>query len=699
MSAWVAERAAGCSAVTLDGYLRGLGLLLLAELAAVDMRGAWAADDILVLYTRRRLDSAAEAIVTAVRDGDAARSIRTPWRGKEKGGVAFAELRNAAEDDELAWFDACALPRDPAGRAAASDGQSDKSSNPLLLQGGQYRIDIAAAYDDALAGIRKAAPIVNIEALLAILRGEALSQKAEKLVTRKKALGAYQSGRATGPGHSALDVNPSDQQSYTACWDVVLVVEALSSFRGVPTRRPASHVATGRGARERASFPLVVRARAAFAGVTAVDLREDPEDAFEFLAPLWRTAATGRSLRHAIVRARLRSDGRQADDTADAALIQAARGSAALGFDTLVRYAFIGSGAMLYALRRGSLSARGSVLAQLAHRELVPPVKRIEREVTRGRTEADAPVSHRLARRQLNDAIVALASPDILSAKAGLDLLRALHSYTRTAAYATQRCTPAPSLSGRWWPLVDDRSRELRLARSLLGAFTIGGHGWLRSVLAAESPGDQGVWQLDPFAGRFQPSRSGRPLAVLVNVALRVLRIRADDLARGAQTAALHDLAWLVAGWRAESQHRRIASLTEALASVTPFAPTTPSPGVRKALSPVALGIGEDVARLVLASRTGESVSPPRHANGRDVGSVLVSLLNNGSIGLARVTADRELRRRGLTLSPPPLRRPAPCDLNQLALALLLPLEPAAIAALETCLVTGFPPSRTGGTT
>lgn len=685
MSALVRERLAGCNADSLDSYLRGLGLFLLAGELEPGVRAWWDEDAVLWLATPEGVESLVDELVGAVLDPARSlpRPIRTPWRGRRKVALSFAELRNQTDDAELDWVDACALPRStaPTGRE-----RSDHENNPLLGQGGAFgSAEVADAHAKAIGVLRKFEQKQALlrAALFAVLRRDSIDSKVARQVSVTNAvLGAYQSGRATGPGLSADDVKPTSQKIRTSAWDVVLVLEGLRAFRGAPTRRPEP------GAIQQASFPLLVRARAV--GLSRPDeFRDDDEGTFELLAPLWSAPCGARALRHVLAVARLRAPHGVARDTLDAALVQAGRAVHGLGFDRLVRFAFVASSdpRYRYAVRRGALRARGAAAARRAVAEIVPFLRRLDCVVH------ETPPALALARRRLEDELAGLAAgappttPEARrrEARRVQDSLVALALLETPAARAPRlRGAPrleAPRLSRAWLRLANDGSAEYRLARAVAGAYVASSASVLREHFLPQRI-EENRFVLDATAATVDLERVSDPLRGLVEAILRALRV-SDHLAdarSGSGGAQLSDLALLLSGELGRQVERRLALLTAAFSGIE--APSV-EPARQAPSTAGASALGADVARLLLAAAPVDAAETPDAVAER--GASLAALVLAGNIGPARVATERQLRRRELDLLPaPPIASPAPASFVRLALALLVPPNPASRDALQS---------------
>src|SRR5581483_6087072 len=559
---------------------------------------------------------------------------------------------------------------------AGGGERSDRENNPLLGQGGGFgRAEVADAHAAALARLRKLQGRRDQlrEAVLAVLKGIGGSRQLAREVSVKNAvLSAYQSGRATGPGLTANDVKPASQKLRVSAWDVLLVLEGLRAFRGSPTRRPQP------GAVEQASFPLLVRARPVALG-RADDLRDDGEGAFELLAPLWSAPCTARTFRHVLAAARLRTPHGVAHDTLDAALVQAQRAVHGLGFDRLVRFAFVAPSdpRYRYAVRRGALEARGTAAARQALAEIVPFLRRLDAEV-----REDSPRrALALARRRLEDVLAGLASgappttpeEQRREARRVQDALVALALLEAPAARAAPDLQ-APRLSRAWLRLANDRSPEYRLARALAGAYVAERASVLREhLLPQRREGDR--FLLDPRATAVDLERAADALSALVDEVLHALRVsaRLPDAGFGPSGAGPSDLALVLSGELGREGERRLALLVAALSGVEHDA----ADSAQRMGAPDASVLGADAARLLLAaSPADENESPDTVA---ERAASLASPVRAGNIGTARIAADRELRRRELDLlPPPPLGAASPAAPARLAFALLVPLGAAA---------------------
>ena len=672
------ERLLGCNADSLDAYLRGLGFFLLAGCLEPSVRAWWDESQTLNLASCEGVDDLAQRIAKAVsEDGGLITLIGTPWRGRAGKNKSFVDLRNSAEEGELDWFDACALPRlvHSEERSTGRAERSDRENNPLLGQGGGFgRSEMAAAHTKAVKMLTSCGLHTNAlaKALAALVRGQPIDDTvSRKLSINKAVLGAYQSGRATGPGLSARDVEPTNQRARTNAWDLVLVIEGLRLFRGIPTRRPEP---TGR---VQGSFPLVSKARAiATTSERAVDLRKDSHDTFELLAPLWSCPCSARVLRHLVGTARLRTGRGVARDTLDAVLVQASIAAQGLGFDRLVRFAFVpGSDPRYrYAVRRGTVRARGLRAARAALEEIVPFLRRLDRAVR------EEPPAFVVARRRLEDALAAfgtdrsaLATDRAFQARQAQEVLIALAMMELPAARACREEVAAPDLSDRWSDLADDGSPEYRLARALVGGLTAGSTSLLRTVILPQRE-SQGRWVLDPHASIPDLRRVSDPLGTLVSLVLLAIRRRdrRASITRAGGTP-MEDLARLLSGTIGETGRRRLLLLAAALAGIR-LGNQTKKPFRNR--DPESIGLGAETARLLLAAQQEENEDPEELA-WLERAERLASLLLSRRCDAARVAADRELRRRGLSLlSPPPLGAPLPSHPSCLALAVLVPLDP-----------------------
>jgi CRISPR-associated protein Csx17 len=673
----VTERLAGCTAESLDSYLRGLGFFLLAGEVEPSVRAWWDEDGTLCLASTPTLARLVERVVHKVCQTPPL--LRTPWRGGSAHGRDFVELRNLAEEGELDWFDASTL--------VLSDGS--RRNNPLLGEGASFgKGEIADGYGIALSKLQKAPRASAEQALLDLILGQPGNLDVAKALTvDRKILSAYQSGRAAVPGSSSSDLKPTSQKARTPVWDVVLVLRGLRLFRGTPARRADS------GALVQGAFPLVVQSRPLGTGPADVaDQRRDPPRTFEVLAPVWTHPCSARALAHLVPVARLRLRGGVARDTLDAALIQSARAAGGLGFDRLVRFALIPPDPKKparYATRRGEMYALGQAAARRAADEILPFLRDLERALR------EEPPSLAIVRRRLEDALATFgrkrADPRQQSLAVRVqDALIALALLQTPAARAAPDLL-APRLSSAWFGLADDGAAEFRLARSLVAGFTDAQACLLRETLLPQRRIESGRFVLDATRTPPDLERVADPLAVLVTLVLAALRRTEQDGLTRAGSTPLDALAALLSGALGREGERRLALLAAALAGIHPSRPLP-----AREQDPAVLGLGADVARLLLAAQSaaGEDCADSRAP---ERAAALASLLLAGRTQAARIAADRELRRRGLELLPTPsARAPSPRP-ALLAVAVLLPLDEDTRDALERLVALTPTATREGG--
>lgn len=674
-----AERLMGCTAATLDSYLRGVGLLLLAGRIEPELRAWWGQDAVMRVAAPEDLDEVAARVAEAVRNESEPilTPAATPWRGAAGRGLAFEALRNQADDHALGWFDACAVPR-PETDGTEDGRRSDRENNPLLGQGGGFgRSELAPAQDAAISRLRKESREEAVRlGLVALLRAEATTGAAARLTISNKVLGAYQSGRGTGPGASARDTEPSQQPAATPAWDVLLIIEALAGFRGSLAGRARSD-APARGA-----FPFLVRARRAGSGAATTD--DDDRDTYEFLAPLWAAPARADVIQAALRRARLRARSAVAGDVIEGALIQAARGAGALGFGRLVRFAFVAPSDPRYrfAQNRGTLTEARSPVAVAALEEILTLSRALHRL-----KDDHVPAATRLARRILDDALVALAEPGagalpgaraqaaqrVLSAVAGAGIAAATLGEAREPERTRVR---PPALSGRWWSLSADGEPATRIAKALASAWRLGSDGWLREWLRPETrDATTGRWRFDPNRDVPALDRVHDPLAALGTACLRALRALSEEAQARPARLFPRDLAWLI-GVRDPEAARRVAILTAAFSAL----PASSERPVSRSPDGEAIVLGTDVARLLAAAAPAPGES---EGDARPRRVVLMELVLRGSIAEARALALREVASRRTALLPPaPLAAPPPAPPAALALCICLPLPQDTVAAV-----------------
>lgn len=725
-----ARRLEGCHARSLDAYLRGLGLLFAADAVVDDLRSAWSEDGVLIIYSTEDLDALVLRLVeAAVTDTERVfGSIATPWRGKAGRERSFAQLRNEAPDAALAWFDACALPR------LDGRGSSDKRNNPLLGQGGGFgRSELAAAFADAGTLLIKRAgkPEALERALAALLSDEPLERRdARAVAVSNKVLGAYQSGRATGPGASRVDVEPTGQRASTSAWDLMLVIAGLSAFSGSTSRRPDP------GATIQASFPLLVRARAAgLDDANARQLRTDGDDTYELLAPLWSAPARLPVVYRRLATLRLRAGGSIARDAAEATVAHAAVSARGVGFDRLVRFVLAAPSdpRYRYALRRGVILARGSRAADLVARDMVPFLRAVDARPPKGDRR---PEGLARARHGLDEAAVRVARADPQEqAQALRALVVALVAFERIAArtYEERSLASLPlARLGRAWQraMAAGDDADWRLSRSLAWAASVGGSSWLRAELlphrrtektsrpgpddgaqrgrgAASTQAAEMVWRLDSDHGSEDLLHSSQPLVTLLRSAIAVARSPRDELDFAAASARLSDVAALLGSDGPAGDMRLVeATIAAARLDAPPDTPerapgeTPARHGIGRALAVVLLAgqpagdretleEGADESRgtsephaTVMARRAELAQLALAGANTRGDASAGRSAHASGRAALLRL-ANRELWRRGLDVAPPAADALTSLPSERLAAALLLGVEAGATEALH----------------
>lgn len=575
----------GLTSRSLDAYLRAIGLLRTAQEIDLDLRAHWDASGVLSINTDP--ETVVDALVAAVhRQPDAIfPPVRTPWRGKDAEGD-FPSLRARASGDELAWFDACYV-------AVADEHQVFPRVNPLLGKGGSFgRAEIGPAYEDALDRLRgdKAAGSLA-PGLWATLLAEPIDAKLLRpLLVKKKALGAYQSGRGTGPGASRNDAQPTNQEAPVNAWDLVLLVAGLVCFSGLATIRPS-------GSSRTASFPWVVSPRPVGFDAARTELDQGQQQ-FEFLAPLWSAPATPRVILHRIARVRLRNRTRAVADTTEALVAHADQGAAEFGFDRLERFAFVAPSdpRYQYAVRRGSSYALRAPQAALIARDILPYLRT-------GRPGDNAPATWRRAHRDAEELAVRAAQPRAASPAdrpprvgwRAVELLAHLEPLDRALARG-RGATRLRRTGGEWWRVLRQRDDEpahrtsASIAAGLAWAashpdgppWSVGRAALLPHRRAKSSRG----WELDPDASAPPLLIEDRPLPHLARALVAAHRKLSaeDDLRVDSAPPRLADLVRLLAG---ELAGRDVAVATLAAARID----DPPRPGGEPVQVPAELGL------------------------------------------------------------------------------------------------------------
>jgi len=665
------ERLPGCRADALDGYLRALGLLVLAQGAGAALRTSWSPTGVLEVHQ----PDAEPPLTTLLAETELDRllpEISTPWRGREGRDSSFPELRNGADDEALAWFDACAVPLVQAGA-----GKAGKRNNPLLGQGGGFgRAELQVAYDEAARLLAQAStrPVLLATALGDLLGGhEPAKESLERLSVRSKVLGAYQSGRATGPGGSRADRDPSGQQAWTSAWDLALVVAGLRSFTGSLARRAAP------GAAIQTAFPLLVRGRAiALDTGNAHTLREDDADAYELLAPLWSAPARTDVVLHRLRALRVRvASGAPARDTLEAAVSHTATAAGAAGFDRLERFALFAPSdpRYRYALHRGSLTARSSELAVAAGRDLLGSLRRMAAVAG-----ARPPERVRRARRELEETLAG----DGAAASVLLGLARYEQALGQSLDDSRREGLALPLIRRSWDAMAArEGGSPWRIGRGLAWSFqTPAGSraaAWLRGVLLGQS--FAGSWRLDPARRAVDVLAGARPMEALVREALAEGR-RMREMKAEPAAVRLGDIVALLSG-AGGCAPEAVAEAALAAARLDELGLGDGGPDHSISRERIGRwGVDRFTALVLLAAQRERVEEPPDELLERRLRLASLALAGDRAQLLRVATAS--LWRRGLSVAPVsphgliPARRP-----EGLACALLLTIDPGVLHALE----------------
>lgn len=681
-------RLAGCHAGALDAYLRGMGLVRVLGRLDPQQRFRWNDAAELELCGGATATDAVQALVAATITGpsEVFDPVETPWRGRA-GKASFIEIRNSADDALLPWFDAVGVPGEHAKRET-----SERTNNPLLGQGGSFgRSELVPAIEEAYCVLVKAAqstPETLRDGLAAVLCGTPLAANTAKaLAVDKKVLGAYQSGRGTGPGSSARDRDPSGQHAWTNAWDLMLVVAGLTAFSGNATRRALP------GARAQASFPLVVLANAAGTDPSsAASAREDDARTYEVLVPLWRAPARAAVVAHAMGAVRLRVGGGFARDALDAVIAQVALRADEVGFDRLVRFVLFAPSDPRYrfALRRGQVEARASTVAGLVAKDILPFRASLDRQF---RAREHPPESARRALRAVEEASLRAAEhQDAASVRGLLDAVVAAEgTAARCVSDPGKRATLHASRFDAPWGRAAGLDRDpswgvgLALAGGVPGG--VSQSSWLRTVLLPWHI-DNGRYVLDPTAGT-DITRASRPLPELARVFVGAARQAGGEAPADAPwTATVTDLHALLANTTTDAGD--LARSATIAARIAVPEPAVAADRAHETRHESALGVGRVLALLVLAAQP---------VSDESVGTLLARrallaapmLAGNGDIALR--LACRELWRRELSVVPPPVGALGSVDPVRVAIALFLTFDASTTAALTRRVLPPQPPS------
>lgn len=462
----------GCKTRPLGSYLKALGVLrLVGEQLDEDATGRWD-DDTFVLGTSHSAKRLKEFFLSEY----SPTPIVSPWNGRSgfntdrnrRSEVLLGYIETSTDErlDKLRaaigagrvvyeratkeswekdrWVQACrATFPDEAVRwlDAAAVLTEEGASYPFLLgTGGNLgSMDLSNNFMDRLGdalGIPLGSTVPEES-----LRNQWLSSSIFAMYS--PALKSAAPGQFDPGGKARELVNP---------WDFVLVLEGSLLFASGAARR------MGPGGARTAAMPFMV----GFSPVGFPGGTEGEGSRGELWAPLWRSPVTHAEIARLIGEGRSSWGRRQARSGLDFARAAASLG-VDRGVDSFERYAFLERhGQDMIALPAGTIAVRSRpevpLLSQLGR--WVDSVRRV-REVPNGVTAALRRVDAEQFRVATGGGVKAFQG--VLVAAAGLESMVA-HS----ATLKDQVRAPAPRLAAeQWLPLLDDGSREFRIAASL----------------------------------------------------------------------------------------------------------------------------------------------------------------------------------------------------------------------------------------
>lgn len=467
-------RLTGCTTRPLGSYLKALGVLrLVGKQLDRAAKGRWL-DDTFLLDTTVGADEVMDFLLTDYQPTP----IVTPWNGRS----GFNTARNrksekvlagieSSTDGRLAGLRACIRAgRWVYGKAAASDWQ-DKEQ---WIQACRATFpDEALEWLDAIAVLtedRAAYPFLlgtggNLGSMdlsnnFLERLGDALGTPAGPKSPGKAQRGEWLKAALFGIGSPVLksaapgQFDPgSKARELVNPWDYVLTLEGSLLFASGAARR------MGEGGRGSASMPFMVGR----SGVGYPSSLGEENSRGEIWCPIWRRPVTYPEL------ARLIGEGRSAWGRSQALTgLDFARAASSLGVDrgiaSFQRHSFLE--------RHGQdmIAVPTSALKVLSRPE-VPVLGQLDRWLSQVRRARELPNSvrdhlHRVDQAQFEVAIEGgpRTLQDVLVAVSELEALVARSTKLRDE----QVRTPVPPLpAAQWVPLLDDGSREFRIAAAL----------------------------------------------------------------------------------------------------------------------------------------------------------------------------------------------------------------------------------------
>jgi CRISPR-associated protein Csx17 len=545
----------GCRPEPLGSYLKALGVLrIVGEQSDPDATGHWIGESFVL-----RTEFDRDALLTFFLDDYRPTPLVAPWNGGSGFGpkdqqAGIAALEASSLERVEAYREAIAAARS----LVAQPGWADLSKEERVERCRSTLPDLAVAWLDATvvltANSRAFPPLLGtggnvgrlefsnnfmqrVAQVLCLdsddpsrsrqqseewLRRSLLDTGAPKLV--KAAVGQFDPGAAGGANSSAL----GDAGSLVNPWDYVLLLEGSLLFSSGAARR------LGADASGKASIPFTVDTTPV-GYATSV---ENEKSRGELWAPLWSRPATTAELERVIGEGRAEWRGRQARTGLD--FVRAVSTLAVdRGITAFTRHSFVE--------RHGQnmLAIPTSRVAVRTRRE-APILSALDPWLDRVRTGRNLPNAITVRLRAVDSAMYEVAvhgGPAVLQRTlcALAELERAV-SRSRNLLQDRVRNPVAGLPAATWLPVIDDGSRELRLAAAIAsqrdplhGSFSpeaarssATAH-YLRPVQLANA------WRLEwADAGTRVPGVGTRPLS---NVLGDVLRTRSVDiLSRGSAT-------------------------------------------------------------------------------------------------------------------------------------------------------------------
>jgi len=669
---------AGCTPAPLGSYLKALGVMrLVAEQADPNARGAWR-NDAFVLTSA--LD--AEALRRFFCERYSPTPVIAPWNGgsgffpkdnrdaldaivaseddrfrryktaigaaqailerlsigdkpdkEAKATLLLPALRSGLPDDALVWVDAAVVltsdgPKyPPLLGTGGNDGRLDFTNNQM-----QRLVELLGPTDERSRRLRR-------DRLDAALFGTASPSMTNV------AIGQY-APSAAGGANTGFGF---DRDSVTNPWDYVLLIEGAMLFAAAASKR----LDAASGSAMVAPF-MVTASGVGYASAAGSD---PASSRHELWLPLWERPASIRELKQLLAEGRAKVDRRNARNGVDFAVAVSSLG-VDRGISAFQRFGFHRRNGLAYfAIPLGRLAVRTSPDV-----DLLAPLDRWLQLARRGAASEIAPASIRRAVRNLDHAIMNLASQ---RPSAVADVLLALGEVDTATSRSTKHdIPPVPPLAFEWAVRAEDGTPEFALAASLAS-------NGLRQRLVRWSPTKPYAWQDRADAGVVWTASS------LARNLVSLVRRREVEASQGSEEPAVRprfgaSIPAIAAYLRGEVDEGRLEAWASGLALVGEWRAPLAMGNVESASADVDFAFA--IVRLAASRRPHPDVSIPRTPG-------LVARLASGDVTGAVALAARRLRGAGLLPRAALVHEPTSRGLL-LASALAFPLDDHGLAIL-----------------